>query len=238
MQTMKVPVMGRTVIDIKMSEDAIGLSQSVITATGLTRSEKALGYASTTVRSDDITRGHAADALTGLAGKVAGMQVSSAGGTGTSQKVIVRGYSSISGSNQPLYVIDGVPVSNTTMGTQDLNNAVDFGNMAADINPEDIESITVLKGASATALYGSRAGNGAIIITTKKGIQNEDITVTYDGAFTASSVLRIPQLQNLFGQGWYYSYEGNLFENWSPTENGSWGNLLDGRDHYWRAGAT
>lgn len=238
MQTMKVPVMGRTVIDVKMSEDAIGLSQSVITATGLTRSEKALGYASTTVRSDDITRGHAADALTGLAGKVAGMQVSSSGGTGTSQKVIVRGYSSINGSNQPLYVIDGVPVSNTTMGTQDLNNAIDFGNMAADINPEDIESITVLKGASATALYGSRAGNGAIIITTKKGIQNEDITVTYDGAFTASSVLRIPQLQNLFGQGWFYSYDGNLFENWSPTENGSWGNLLDGRDHYWRPGAN
>ena len=238
MQNQSVPVIGRAVIDVKMVEDAIGLSQSVVTATGLTRSQKALGYASTTVTSDDIMKGHSADALSGLSGKIAGVQISSAGGTGTSQKVIVRGYSSMFGSNAPLYVIDGVPISNTTMGTQDLNNAVDFGNAAADINPEDVESITVLKGASATALYGSRAGNGVIIITTKKGQQNEDITVTYDGSFTGSSVLRIPQLQRTFGQGWYYSNDGNYFENWSPTENGSWGNMLDGRDHIWRPGAT
>lgn len=238
MQTQTVPILGRTVIDVTMTDDAIGLSQAVITATGLTRSEKALGYASTTVNSDEISKGHAIDPLSGLAGKVAGVQISSAGGTGTSQKVIVRGYSSMFGSNSPLYIIDGVPVSNTTMGVQDLNNAIDFGNTASDINPEDIESITVLKGASATALYGSRAGNGAIIITTKKGVQNEDITVTYDGSFTGSSVLRIPQLQNRFGQGWYYSEEGTPFENWSSTENGSWGNILDGREHYWRPGAT
>ncbi|MGM9753511.1 MAG: SusC/RagA family TonB-linked outer membrane protein, partial [Candidatus Cryptobacteroides sp.] len=238
MQTLIVPVLGRAVIDVTMTEDAIGLSQAVVTASGLTRSEKALGYASTTVRSDEITKGHSVDALASLAGKVAGVQISSAGGTGTSQKVIVRGYSSIAGSNSPLYVIDGVPVSNSTMGVQDLNNAIDFGNTASDINPEDIESITVLKGASATALYGSRAANGAVIITTKKGQQNEDISVVYDGSVTGSQVLRIPQLQNRFGQGWYYSYEGNLFENWSPTENGSWGNLLDGRDHYWRPGAN
>ncbi|MGM9784755.1 MAG: SusC/RagA family TonB-linked outer membrane protein [Candidatus Cryptobacteroides sp.] len=238
MQTMLVPVAGKTVVDVTLAEDTIGLSQAVVTATGLTRSEKALGYASTTVKAEDITRGHAVDALTGLAGKVAGVQISSAGGTGTSQKVIVRGYSSLAGSNQPLYIIDGVPVSNTTMGVQDLNNAIDFGNAASDLNPDDIESITVLKGASATALYGSRAGNGAVIITTKKGLQNEDISVTWDGAVTGSSVLRIPQLQNRFGQGWNYSYEGNLLENWSPTENGSWGNLLDGRDHYWRPGAN
>lgn len=238
MQTLNIPVMGRSVIDVIMLEDAIGLSHSVVTATGLTRSEKALGYASTTVTANDITKGHSVDALSGLAGKIAGMQISSAGGTGTSQKVIVRGYSSMSGSNAPLYVIDGVPVSNTTMGTQDLNNAVDFGNTASDINPEDIESITVLKGASATALYGSRAGNGVILITTKKGMQNEDITITYDGSFTGSSVLRIPQLQNKFGQGWYYAGDGSLFENWAYAENGSWGNILDGREHYWRPGAA
>lgn len=236
MQTVTMQIGGRTTIDVTMLEDAIGLDEVVITATGMTRQEKTLGYASTTVRSDELTKGHAADALSGLAGKVAGMQISSAGATGTSQKVIVRGYSSLN-SNAPLYVIDGVPISNTIGGYQGLNNSIDFGSQASDVNPEDIESITVLKGASATALYGSRAGNGAIIITTKRGSQNEEVKVTYDGSFQASTVLRIPQLQNKFGQGWFYSNDGHIFENYSPTENGSWGNILDGRQVEWRPGA-
>lgn len=237
MRDVVVEIDGQKEIDVQMSVDALGLDEVVITATGMTRQEKTLGYASTTVRSGEITKGHAADALSGLAGKVAGMQISSAGGTGTSQKVIIRGYSSLN-NNSPLYVIDGVPMSNSTMGTQDLNNSIDFGSQASDINPEDIESITVLKGASATALYGSRAGNGAIIITTKRGAQNEDVTVTYDGSFMAQTVLRIPQLQNKFGQGWGYSYDGGYFGNYSPTENGSWGNPLDGREVEWRPGAS
>ena len=229
---------GKPTINVQMVEDAIGLDEVVVTATGMTRQEKTLGYASTTVRSDEITKGHAADALSGLSGKVAGVQISSAGATGTSQKVIVRGYSSFS-SNSPLYVVVGIPMSNSTMGVQELNNSIDFGNQAADINPEDIESITILKGASATALYGSRAGNGAVLITTKRGQQNETVKVTYDGSFQASSVLRIPQLQNKFGQGWFYDYFGaNVFTNYSPTENGSWGNLLDGRKVEWRPGAS
>lgn len=237
MRDVAVPIESQTKVDVVMEEDAIGLDGVVVTATGMTRQEKTLGYASVTVRSDEIVKGHAADALSGLSGKVAGVQISSAGGTGTSQKVIVRGYSSFS-SNSPLYIVDGVPVSNGTMGNQDLNNSIDFGNQASDVNPEDIESITVLKGASATALYGSRAGNGAIIITTKRGAQNEDVKVTYDGSFQTSSVLRIPNLQNRFGQGWWYSYDGSVFDNYSPTENGSWGNLLDGRDVIWRPGAA
>ncbi len=229
---------GKPTINVQMVEDAIGLDEVVVTATGMTRQEKTLGYASTTVRSDEITKGHAADALSGLSGKVAGVQISSAGATGTSQKVIVRGYSSFS-SNSPLYVVDGIPMSNGTMGVQALDNSIDFGNQAADINPEDIESITILKGASATALYGSRAGNGAVLITTKRGHQNEAVKVTFDGSVQASSVLRIPQLQNKFGQGWFYDYDGaNVFANYSPTENGSWGNLLDGREVEWRPGAS
>ena len=229
---------GKPTINVQMVEDAIGLDEVVVTATGMTRQEKTLGYASTTVRSDEITKGHAADALSGLSGKVAGVQISSAGATGTSQKVIVRGYSSFS-SNSPLYVVDGIPMSNGTMGVQALDNSIDFGNQASDINPEDIESITILKGASATALYGSRAGNGAVLITTKRGQQNEAVKVTFDGSVQASSVLRIPQLQNKFGQGWFYDYDGaNVFANYSPTENGSWGNLLDGREVEWRPGAS
>lgn len=237
MRDVTVNLADQSRIDVVMEEDSIGLDEVVVTATGMTRQEKTLGYASVTVRSDEIIKAHAADALTGLSGKVAGVQISSAGGTGTSQKVIVRGYSSFS-NNAPLYVIDGVPMSNNTMGSQGLNNSIDFGNQASDINPEDIESITILKGASATALYGSRAGNGAIIITTKRGEQNEAIKVTYDGSFQLSSVLRIPNIQNKFGQGWFYSYDGAIFDNYSPTENGSWGNLLDGRDVIWRPGAA
>jgi len=237
MRDVTVTVGSQSKIDVTMEEDSIGLDEVVITATGMTRQEKTLGYASTTVRADEIVKGHAADALSGLSGKVAGVQISSAGGTGTSQKVIVRGYSSFA-SNSPLYIVDGVPMSNSTMGYQGLNNSIDFGNQASDINPDDIESITVLKGASATALYGSRASNGAIIITTKRGAQNEDVKVTYDGSFQVSSVLRIPQLQNRFGQGWFYSYDGYVFDNYSPTENGSWGNILDGRDVIWRPGAA
>ncbi|MCQ2073732.1 MAG: SusC/RagA family TonB-linked outer membrane protein [Bacteroidaceae bacterium] len=237
-ETLTVPVEGRKVINVTLTPGSIVVDDVVITATGLKRSEKALGYASSTIKSDEIVRAHAADALSGMAGKVAGLQISSSGGTGTSQKVVIRGYSSLTGSNQPLYVIDGVPMSNSIHGTQDLNNSIDFGNSAADINPEDIESITVLKGASATALYGSRAGNGAILITTKRGQQNEKVSVTYDGTFQASTVLRIPQLQNKFGQGWYYSDYGYLFENYAMAENGSWGNLLDGRTVEWRPGAN
>ena len=231
-----VPIGTEDVINVVLSIDAVGLDEVVVTATGMTRQEKTLGYASTTVRSDELTKGRSADVLSGLAGKVAGMHFSSAGATGTSQKVIVRGYSSLA-SNAPLYVIDGVPISNGAMGSHGLNNSIDFGNQAADINPEDVESITVLKGASATALYGSRAGNGAILITTKRGSQNEEVKVTYDGSFQASTVLRIPQLQDKFGSGWFYSPDGNPFGNYSMTENGSWGNLLDGRRVEWRPGA-
>ena len=217
-----VAIGDNSTINVVMEEDTIGLDEAVVTATGMTRQEKTLGYASTTVRSDEIMKGHAPDALSGLSGKVAGVQISNSGGTGTSQKVIIRGFSSLR-SNQPLYIVDGVPITNSTSGSFDLNNAIDFGNSGADVNPNDIASITVLKGASATALYGSRASNGVIVITTKRGEQNEDIKVTYEGSVMASNVLRIPNLQQKFGQGWFYSYDGNIFENYSYTENGSWG---------------
>ena len=237
MQNQTVAVAGKTRIDVTMADDTIGMDEVVVTATGMTRAEKTLGYAATTIKTDDLTQGHSANVMSGLAGKVAGVQISQAGGTGTSQKVIVRGYSSLAGNNQPLYVIDGVPMSNGLGGVAELNNAIDFGNQAGDINPDDVESVTVLKGASATALYGSRAGNGAVIITTKRGKQNQDVTVTYDGSFMGSSVLRMPQLQNKFGQGWGYDNDGHYFGDWASAENGSWGPVMDGREHMWREAA-
>lgn len=207
-------------IRVVMESTAQVLDEVVVTAIGMKRQEKALGYASSTLKSDDIIAAKSGSLMSGLSGKVAGVNITSAGGTGTSQKVIVRGLTSFS-SNQPLYVVDGVPIENKFTGETSLNNTVDFGNAANDINPEDVESVTVLKGASATALYGSRAANGVIMITTKRA-GSEKLSVTYDGSFMGSNVLRVPQTQDKFGQGW---------GDWIPMENASWGPALDGRNH-------
>lgn len=221
-------VLIQPVLKVVLQSGTQNLEEVVVTAIGMKKQEKALGYAASTVKSDDLVAARSGSVMTGLTGKVAGVNITSAGGTGTSQKVIVRGISSFE-ANQPLYVVDGVPIMNDFSGVGTdrtaTNNTVDFGNAANDINPEDVESVTVLKGASATALYGSRAANGVIMITTKRA-NAEKLTVTYDGTFMGSNVLRVPQTQDKFGQGW---------PDWSPMENGSWGPALDGRDHAWGA---
>ena len=202
------------------------LDELVVTALGMKRSEKTLGYAASTVKSDQLDIAKSGSVMGGLTGKVAGVQISAAGNMGASQKVLVRGISSLN-NNSPLYIIDGVPINNDRIGNAGASNNVgtsaDFGNGANDINSDDVESVTVLKGASATALYGSRAANGVIMITTKKaGI--EKLSVSYDGTFNASNILRVMQTQDLFGQGWGH---------WDRAENGSWGPRLDGTEHEW-----
>jgi TonB-linked SusC/RagA family outer membrane protein len=229
MKTLEVEIGGRSVIDVSLQSDVVGLSEVVVTALGIKRSEKSIGYSASTVNSNEINTARAPSLITGLQGKVAGLSISSGGGTGSSQKVYIRGVSSFTGSNQPLYVINGVPMSNNFAGNDLANNSVDFGNQANDINPDDVESVTVLKGASATALYGSRAANGVIMISTKRGARQGKITVTYNGSVTASEILRTPQTQHNFGQGWPY---------WDPAENGSWGPKLDGRMNVWGAYST
>src|SRR5450759_3186516 len=229
MKTQEVDIAGRTVIDYVMQPDLVGLNEVVVTALGIKRSEKSVGYSASTVNSNEINSAKSSSLITGLQGKVAGLSISTAGGTGTSQKVYIRGVSSFTGSNQPLYVVDGVPMSNNFAGNDLTNNSVDFGNQANDINPDDVESVTVLKGASATALYGSRAANGVIMITTKRGAKDGKISVVYSGSVTGSEVLRVPQTQKNFGEGWPY---------WDPAENGSWGPKLDGRMNVWGAYAT
>ena len=208
-------------ITVQLIPDAQKIDEVVVTAMGMKRSEKTLGYAATTVKSDDIMAGRSSNVMSGLMGKVAGLRISSSGQAGSSQKVLIRGVSSFS-NNQPLYVVDGVPIQNSFSGSTSSSNSVDFGNQAGDVNPDDVESVTVLKGASATALYGSRAASGVILITTKRASQDQRISVVYNGSFTASDVLRVAQTQNLFGQGWPL---------WDRAENGSWGPKLDGRMH-------
>ncbi len=219
-------------IDVALSTDTEQLSEVVITALGVEREERSLGYAASTVQNEEITKGRSTSPMNALQGKVAGVNISAASGApGASTKVVLRGYSSIGGNNNPLYVVDGVPVNNSagnfaeTTIPGDVNRTQDFGNRANDINPDDIASITILKGASATSLYGSRAANGVILITTKKGRIGEKPQVSVTSSVTASRPLFLPQLQNMFGQGWSGTF--------NSQENGSWGPRLDGKDRLW-----
>lgn len=231
MKTQEVELGGRTTVDIALEPSATGLEEVVVTALGIRKAEKNLGYAATSVSSDDITNSGSRNAMNALQGKVAGINItSSSGQPGASSRVLLRGFSSLGGNNQPLYVVDGVPISNRLIGDTDINDGMDFGNRANDINPEDIESITVLKGASGSALYGSRASNGVIIITTKKGSNRagQGAKIDIASSTTFDTPLRMPALQNEFGQGWY---DGTLEAN--LEENGSWGPKFDGETRVW-----
>ena len=208
-----------------MKADAHSLDEVVVTAMGMNRQQKTLGYSAQQLDSEELTLGKMTDVTSALAGKVAGVQISTTStDPGQANSVIIRGISSINGNNQPLYVVDGVPLQQTTFsGTQkgqdEFANAV--GGISS-INPNDIESMTVLKGAAATALYGSRAANGVIMITTKGGKKHGDknMQISYDGSVQWRQVSHLPKFQNDFGQGW----------NGQQTfiENGSWGPEFDG----------
>ena len=207
-------------IKVTLGLSAELLDEVVVTALGISRSEKTLGYAATQVSSADIEKAQTSNVMTALQGKVAGLQIQTVSSSpGSASNVSIRGLGSINGSNQPLYVVDGVPITNGTFssyGNQMSTSGVD------NISPDDIASLTVLKGAAATALYGSRASNGVIMITTKSGAKGEskNYTITYNGSVSAARVTTLPTMQNDFGQGW----------NGTQTfiENGSWGPRLDG----------
>jgi TonB-linked SusC/RagA family outer membrane protein len=230
----EITVGNRSVIEVKLSRSSIStIEEVVVTALGVSRGRRALGYSATTFKPDDITRTSPVSPLDALQGKVAGADISTVGGQpGASSKIILRGYSSLQGNNQALIVVDGVPFNNTrpasgTRGDPNLLNAQggnDFGNGLNDLNPNDIESITILKGAAASSLYGSRAQNGAVIITTKKGKAGK-LQVDISSSAIMSSVGKLPEMQNEWGQGW----NGIHYKE----ENGSWGPRLDGRDRLW-----
>ncbi|MGM9735767.1 MAG: SusC/RagA family TonB-linked outer membrane protein [Candidatus Cryptobacteroides sp.] len=205
---------------IILQPDVTKLEGTIVTALGISRSEKALGYSATKVGSDEISTSRSTNAMSALSGKVAGLQVqATSSDPGAANSVTIRGFSSINGSNQPLYVIDGVPLQNITFTTQ--GHAITGGGISS-VASDDIESMTVLKGAAATALYGSRASNGVIVITTKSGTkgENRNFSVTYNGGMQIRQVANLPLMQNQFGQGW----DGNQ----TFIENGSWGPALDG----------
>ena len=187
-------------LQVVLKSDAKVLDEVVVTAMGISREKKALGYALQEVKSDEITQAAQLNVANSLSGKVAGIQITSQGGQiGASQNIVIRGNSSF-GDNSPLIVVDGVPIQNDN-GT---GSSVNLGSGLNDINPEDIASVSVLKGGSA-ALYGMRAGNGVILITTKSGKKGKGIQVSYDGSFTVDQIYNLPKLQNKYGQGYYGS---------------------------------
>ncbi len=201
-----------TTINAILEPETIGVDEVVVTALGITREKKSLGYSVQEVDGDDISTTKSANFTSALSGKVAGLDIRSNTNFGGSTNVYVRGTSSLTGNNQALFVIDGVPIDNTVQNDsyqQAGGRGYDYGNTAADINPNDIESISVLKGAAATALYGSRASNGVILITTKKTKKGQALGVSYSGNITLGIVDKstFPEYQKQYGAGygldWY-----------------------------------
>ena len=221
--TQDIPYTGQTTLNVKMQEDTQKLDEVVVTALGMKRDKKALGYAMQELKGDELLSSREPNLANSLSGKVSGLQiVRSSNGVGGSSKIVLRGNSSLTGSNQPLIVVDGTPMDNFTGGVDDVwgNSGADMGNGLSDINPEDIESMTVLKGASAAALYGSRAGNGVILITTKSGKKNEGIGITVNAGITTESIFLKPHMQNSFGQGSVGAYDNQSRLSWGPKAEG------------------
>lgn len=252
--TQEVALGASNIVDVVLSA-GVQLEEAVVTALGVTRSEKALGYSLQSVNGEDLVRARSTNVVSALSGKVAGAQITSSSNIGGSSRIILRGARAIQGNNQPLFVVDGVPIDNSNFTTTDQARGAlgfDYGNAAQDINPDDIESISVLKGASAAALYGSRAANGVIVITTKKGPgKKQPLGITFSSDNFFNSVAFLPDYQNRYGGGpdplnlrprgyndnsGYYKTtftddEGNTFQSFDLipdySYDGSWGPAFD-----------
>ena len=219
----EVRVGSQSVINVTLADDSELLNEVVVTALGVAREKKTLGYAIQDVKGDALVEAHETNIANALTGKIAGVNiVRSSNGPGASSKIILRGNNSLTGLNQPLIVVDGVPMDNFVGASNNdfWNPSADMGNGLQDINPEDVESMTVLKGPSAAALYGSRAGNGVILITTKKGRQNPGLGITITGTVAATTEFTRPKMQSEYGQGTLGEYNKDSFENWGPRITG------------------
>jgi TonB-linked SusC/RagA family outer membrane protein len=213
-------------INVTLEEGGEVLDEIVVTAFGIKRSEKALGYSVQSIKGESMTEARESNLTNAISGKVAGVQVTgTSGSVGSSSRIVLRGNSSITGNNEPLYVVDGVPISNASFGSAGSGGGVDLPNGAADLNPDDIESVTVLKGPNAAALYGLRAGNGVIVITTKRGNANKKFSVSINTNVTFSNPLLLPDYQNSYGQGG----DPNFFK----YVDGASGGIGDGVDESW-----
>ena len=223
-------------VNITMKEDITELAAVVVTALGIKREKKAIGYSSQEVSGSTLSDGGSSNALSSLSGNVSGLQVTAPSSMGGSTRIVIRGVGSVTGENRPLIVIDGIPMDNgnyNDAATQQGSGGRDYGDASADINPDDIESVTVLKGGPASALYGSRAGNGAILYTTKSAKKGgSKAEITFSSGITFESTYIMPKLQREYGGGSSSSFEtqnigGQIYNLVDYATDESWGPKFD-----------
>lgn len=224
----EIPVQGKNALDVTLLENITQMNEVVVTALNINRTKSSLGYSVTSIKGDNLNQAKENNVINTLSGKVAGLQISkSASGVDGSSRVILRGVASILGENRPLIVVDGIPVD-AGHGGGDRWGGTDRGDALSDINPEDVENISVLKGAGAAAAYGSRGANGVILITTKKGIAGKGLGVTLTSNFTNESPLLYPEFQNGYGHGAYGTYPNTVPDGGFPW-GWSWGPKMEGQ---------
>src|SRR5690606_25071236 len=213
---------------IQLSPTTAQLDEVVVTALNISKEKKTLGYAIQELKGKDLSEAKESNLVNSLAGKVAGAQLTNSQGNMGSSRIIIRGETSIAGNNQPLFVIDGTPVDNSQLGTSGNR---DYANAIADINSEDIESMSVLKGPNAAALYGSRAAAGVILITTKSGKKRKGLGINVNSNNTLERIAILPDYQNIFGQGadGKFSYVNGKGGGINDGVDESWGPKMDGR---------
>lgn len=210
-----IPIEGRNEINVALADNAELLNEVVVTAIGIAREKRSLGYAVNEVKSDEISDSRETDVIRAMNAKVPGVQITGTSGTpGSSSAIVIRGNTSGTGTNSPLFIVDGIPIDNSYNGS----NFTDQANRVMDLNPEDIESISVLKGGAAAALYGVKAGNGVVVINTKKGKAGIS-EVSFSSTTMFDRVNKLPPLQTRYGQG--------TAGNYVPTSQFSWGPRLD-----------
>lgn len=232
----KIVIENSLTVNVQMQSDDQLVDEIVVTALGIKREKKALGYAVKEVKGEELSNTRENNFVNSLSGRVSGLNVVKSGsGEWGSTNIVLRGYSSLSGGNQPLIVVDGIPISGGSRGTAGSSGGIDYGNGMSDINPDDIETMSVLKGANASALYGSRAANGVIVITTKKG-SKEKLTVDYNLTTTFTDILSIPELQNEFGRTLVEQGDATFVEKIDDVY--SWGDKMDGREYTKWTGET
>jgi TonB-linked SusC/RagA family outer membrane protein len=207
-------------LDITLAEDAKVLTDVVVTALGIQRDKKSLGYSATDIKSEDLVQRSESDPIRALSSKVPGVNITGGGGgPGQSTKINIRGFSSLTGNTQPLFVVDGIPFDNSVNGAPSgQSQGTQYSNRAFDIDPNNIESMTILKGAAASALYGSRASNGVILITTKAGKKGrKGLEVSYNSSYSQEKIASLPNYQNTYTQGSSQNYSGSFIGNWGTV---------------------
>lgn len=224
------------ILNVKMQADLLGIDEMSTTSQGVVKERKSLGYSTTQIAGSTFEMSGAQNVLSGIQGKSAGMYVSGSGGSaGSSIRVQLRGLTSLQSDNQPLIVWDGIPIDNSCLQNLDLNNRqLDFGNRLSDLNPDDIQSIEILKGPAAGVLYGIRGGNGVVMITSKSGVKsaaNGKVNIQYHSSFSLERFLYFPKLQGKFGQGINGLPDSSAASSWGPVLDGQirpWGQASGG----------